>query len=530
MELGLKVIRVGKASAVSECLWDHTLDAAIARDPDAQVALENAARATAELTRIRNDRKRRKGGNGSNGILIERAAQDIATAAVKQSIKACNIAATKAIRKADIVVSTSTGAADPRLLAACGLNVDVDTLLEEDRRVSNSERSSRASNLANGGSVDIGERTNAPDGLPPISLPFVIVDEACQSVEPGTLIPVTASNSCRSLVMLGDPCQLPATVKSDPNSLLSVSLMERLAAALPAPMIKMKDEITTTDRSFLDALPARQAKSFVRSMEARENDSQTPSSYRKRFAGSLLLSIQYRMHPSIAALPSSVFYDGLLSTPSGMDSKRPFPPVLNEIMPCDDPNMNVRFLNVGGRCNEERGDGKKSRIPINSFVADQAETTFRNEAEAAKVVEILKKILSFDHQYDPNGSKTIGVVTPYNGQVQLIKSMIDKDTELSFLLSSSATTIEVNSVDGYQGRERDVIIFSAVRSNRKGKVGFLSDWRRLNVALTRAKSALLIVGDAETLVSDRHWAGFIKWCSGTKCIADETVNTEYGDM
>ena len=104
MNLGLKIVRIGKASAVSEGLWDHTLDAAIARDPDAQSALENAARATAELTRIRNDRKGRKGRTGgSSGLLSERAAQDIATAAVKQSIKACNIAATKAIRDADIV-------------------------------------------------------------------------------------------------------------------------------------------------------------------------------------------------------------------------------------------------------------------------------------------------------------------------------------------------------------------------------------------------------------------------------------------
>merc|ERR1719464_976329 len=78
------------------------------------------------------------------------------------------------------------------------------------------------------------ERANAPDGLPPISLPFVIVDEACQSIEPATLIPLTASNSCRSLVLLGDPCQLPATVKSEQAFPLTISLMERLAGTLPS--------------------------------------------------------------------------------------------------------------------------------------------------------------------------------------------------------------------------------------------------------------------------------------------------------
>ena len=406
-------------------------------------------------------------------------------------------------------------------MAACGLNVDVDTLLETDHRsVAAQQNAPRVSSLAGNTPMDIRERTDAPDGLPPISLPFVIVDEACQSVEPGTLIPVTASNSCRSLVMLGDPCQLPATVKSDPNSLLSISLMERLAAALPAPMIKMKDEISTMDRSFIDTLPVRQAKSLVKAMESREN-MPTSVSYRKRFAGSLLLSIQYRMHPSIAALPSSIFYDGLLSTPSGLDTKRPFPPILNEVMPCDNANLNVRFLNVGGRCNEKRGGSSKSRTSIPLIAPDQTETTFQNEAEALEVVEMVKKIITFDQQYDPDSAKTIGLVSPYTGQVQLLKSTIENDADLSLLLANSATTIEVNSVDGYQGRERDVIIFSAVRSNRRGNVGFLSDWRRLNVALTRAKSALVVVGDIETLESDRHWAAFIKWCRGTDCITNK---------
>ncbi|KAG7343912.1 superfamily I DNA/RNA helicase [Nitzschia inconspicua] len=530
LKLGLKVVRVGKASAVSESLWGHTLDAAIQRDPDAQKALNHAATATAELMKIRKDKKRKT----ANGILSERLAQEMATAAVKQSIKASNIAATKAMREADIIVATSTGAADPRLMAACGLNLDSEELLEEDGRLSKTVRKNPIIGLKKTQLSANPERSNAPDGLPPLSLPFVIIDEACQSVEPGSLIPLTSSNSCRSLVLLGDPCQLPATVKSDSDSPLSISLMERLAGILPAPMIKMKDEHTEMDRTFIDALPVKQAKSLLHAMNTQRDSG---VSYRKRFAGSLLLGVQYRMHPSIASFSSAIFYDGLLSTPAFLSQLRPFPPVLNEIMPCGNPSLGVRMINVGGKCNEMRGETNKyTRTTVTTATSRptpsaEASSTFQNEAEAFRVVTLIKQILLFDQQYNLHAGTKIGVVTPYNGQVQLIKSMLARDEEFDVLTKSLSSTVEVNSVDGYQGRERDIIIFSAVRSNRRGNVGFLSDWRRLNVALTRAKSALLVVGDMETLAEgDKHWAAFLKWCQGVRCIMDDTESDDCNSL
>jgi hypothetical protein len=523
LKLGLKIVRVGKVSAVAENLWEHTLDAAIQRDSDAQNALDYAATATAELMKIRKDKRRKT----SNGVMSERLAQEMATAAVKKSIKASNIAATKALREADIIVSTCTGAADPRLLSACGLGLDTDQLMEEDGRLSKSVRKNVVVNRKKSQLVVGTERTNAPDGLPPLSLPFVIVDEACQSVEPGTLIPVASSNSCRSLVLLGDPCQLPATVKSDPDSPLSISLMERLAATLPAPKIKMKDDQTEMDRTFIDALPVKQARSMMLAWDSRSEGKVT---YRNQFAGSLCLSVQYRMHPSIASFPSAIFYDGILSTPTFLSSQRPFPPVLNEIMPCGDPTLGVRMLNVGGRCNERRGESNKYTRAVYSRTClsdESSTTTFQNEAEAIRVVSLIKQILRFDQQYNPSARTKIGVVTPYNGQVQLVKNLLAGDHEFLDIIEALSSSVEVNSVDGYQGREQDVIIFSTVRSNRKGNVGFLSDWRRLNVALTRAKSALLVIGDMETLAEgDRHWAAFLKWCQGVRCIMDDTENNE----
>lgn len=441
-------------------------------------------------------------------------------------VQECNRAATKALREADIIVSTSTGAADPRLLAACGLSMDVGELLDEDGRINSKKKSTGLVGAKNPDSEQV-DRTDASDGLAPLSLPFVIVDEACQSVEPATLIPLTASNSCRSLVLLGDPCQLPATVKSDPESTLSISLMERLAATLPAPMINMKSDSVEIDSTHLDALPIKQARSFMRTMESNR---QTQVSYRKRFAGSLLLSVQYRMHPSIAAFSSALFYDGLLQTPSFMASYRPFPQVLQEIMPCGNPNIGVRMINVGGRCNEERGEANKLARTVftqDARLSSEESTTYRNEAEAVRVVSLIKNIMKQSNPDDPFSPKTIGVVTPYSGQVQLIKSLIADDSEITSMPKAAAASIEVRSVDGYQGRERDVIIFSAVRSNRRGNVGFLSDWRRLNVALTRARSALLVVGDADTLADgDKHWAAFSKWCQGVRCVVDDTEYPE----
>lgn len=489
LQLGLKVVRVGKASAVSKSLWSHTLDAAIDADPAAQRALENAAAATGQLNRIAQKKNRNK-----DSVLSEQTKRDVATAAVKASIQACNVAATKALRDADVIVSTSTGAADPRLMAACGI-VNTDAM-EQDGRLMTTSAGDGPSN---------GERTFAPDGMPPLSLPFVLVDEACQSVEPATLVPIVSSNSCRSVVLLGDPCQLPPTVKSSPTSPLTLSLMERLAAALPQPVIvTAQNDQSDKDDTFLNAKATRQAVSLLRVL-----DSDQPNvSYRKKFAGSLLLSVQYRMHPSISAFSSAVFYDSLLSTPAFLSEFRKFPS-LDSLKSAS--SHNVRFVNVGGRSNERRG----SRSKVFGPVPDLSATSYSNKMEAERVIVLVKELLEHDDE------KTLGVVTPYTGQVEHIKQLMNADEEYQKLVENLDEPIEVKSVDGYQGRERDVIIFSAVRSNRNGNIGFLTDWRRMNVALTRAKNALIVCGDLETLEEgDKHWAAFGKWCRSVKCIVE----------
>eukprot|EP00554_Chaetoceros_debilis_P015028 CAMPEP_0194114400 /NCGR_PEP_ID=MMETSP0150-20130528/19997_1 /TAXON_ID=122233 /ORGANISM="Chaetoceros debilis, Strain MM31A-1" /LENGTH=959 /DNA_ID=CAMNT_0038804591 /DNA_START=208 /DNA_END=3087 /DNA_ORIENTATION=- len=512
IRVGLKVVRVGKASAVSQGLWDHTLDAAIEKDAEAKKAMEEATRATANLRKTSLINGKKGGSRTKMDIASERNKRDLATTAVKASIEACNAAATKAMREADVIVCTSIGAADARLLAACGMAIDGDELVSE--QLNGKMKSTRT--IPRNPNIPV----LAPDGLPPLSMPFVITDEACQSVEPGSLIPIFSTNGCKSLVMLGDPCQLPPTVISDDSGVgsspLSISLMSRLASTLPAPVIvTAQNDKTPRENMYLNLKLTKQAASLV---QYKGGSSESKVSYKKQYAGSLLLSVQYRMHPSIAAFSSAVFYDSMLSTPMFLTKERILPDEFDDILPLDNSPVSVRFINISGKNNEKRGEiieGGSSEL--NSALQS---SSYTNEAEAAQVISLLKDMMkNRESASDPfNGS--VGVITPYTGQVILLKTMMSADVEFRAVMQKNPIMIEVNSIDSYQGRERDVILFSTVRSNFKGNVGFLSDWRRMNVAITRAKSGLIMFGDMKTLAHDRHWEAFCKWCEGVDCVFD----------
>ena len=120
-----------------------------------------------------------------------------------------------------------------------------------------------------------------------------------------------------------------------------------------------------------------------------------------------------------------------------------------------------------------------------------------NPSEAGWVARILESLLEAgDLQQDD-----IGIITPYAGQVRAIRDAIPERND----------AVEVHTVDGYQGREKDVIIFSCVRSNADGNVGFLADPRRLNVALTRARRGLIVIGAPDTLRNDETWGAWLEY-------------------
>ena len=101
---------------------------------------------------------------------------------------------------------------------------------------------------------------------------------------------------------------------------------------------------------------------------------------------------------------------------------------------------------------------------------------------------------------------SIGIISPYREQVILMQKEIAEDEQLTLL------PLSINTIDGFQGQERDIIYISLVRSNSKGEIGFLNDFRRMNVAMTRARKALIIIGDSSTIGQSPFYADFISFC------------------
>ncbi|CEM10847.1 unnamed protein product [Vitrella brassicaformis CCMP3155] len=214
----------------------------------------------------------------------------------------------------------------------------------------------------------------------------------------------------------------------------------------------------------------------------------------------VMLAAQYRMHPAIAMFPSFEFYDDrLISIPK--PEERPTPggfPWPDDVKP-------VAFVSV-----MEPAGYSESR-PDETTKWGGSTTSKYNREEALCLVKVLKELVSHgDVSYTD-----IGVVTPYAAQVRFLQ-----DTLRTELGRDTAALIEVKSVDGYQGREKEVILFSAVRSNPTGSVGFLRDWRRLNVAVTRARRGLVVFGDPRTLTADPHYDSYIQWCKHEGLVVD----------
>ena len=194
----------------------------------------------------------------------------------------------------------------------------------------------------------------------------------------------------------------------------------------------------------------------------------------------LLLTTQYRMHPAISKFPNQQFYSNKLI--DGVNSEeRPAPAGL--LWP--DWENPVAF------------------VPINGGETVSPDGTSReNPLEVSWVLKILEDLLEAGELTQ----KDIGIITPYAGQVRAIRNS----------MSEQLDDVEVRTVDGYQGREKEVIIFSCVRSNPEKNVGFLSESRRLNVALTRAKRGLIVIGDPDTLRSDKNWKAWLDYIGNSK--------------
>lgn len=192
-----------------------------------------------------------------------------------------------------------------------------------------------------------------------------------------------------------------------------------------------------------------------------------------RFGGYRVLQIQYRFSDDVGRFPSTEFYQGRLR--SGLHNERHGEVLMESLFPW--PKKDRRFIpNVFVPCVTEEDYGRSSK---------------GNEGQALLIQRIISLLRTARDSTDKPtaslvSSPSIAVLTPYSRQVSQLRERL-------------ASEVTVSTIDGFQGRESDIVILSTVRCNAECDIGFVDDPRRLNVAWTRARLALLIVGDRRTL-------------------------------
>ncbi|XP_065837175.1 regulator of nonsense transcripts 1-like [Oscarella lobularis] len=207
------------------------------------------------------------------------------------------------------------------------------------------------------------------------------------------------------------------------------------------------------------------------------------------------LQVQYRMHPALSEFSSNLFYDGELQN-GVVEADR----IQKEVdFPFPIPEVPMFFWSASGQ--EE---------------ISSSGTSYLNRTEAAYVEKSVTRLLkSGVHPYN------IGVITPYEGQRAYIIQYMQYNGQLNAKLYQE---LEVASVDAFQGREKDYIILSCVRSNEHQGIGFLNDPRRLNVALTRAKYGLIVVGNPKVLSKQDLWQHFLIHYQQKHCLVEGPLN------
>jgi len=207
------------------------------------------------------------------------------------------------------------------------------------------------------------------------------------------------------------------------------------------------------------------------------------------------LNVQYRMHPCLSEFPSNMFYEGSLQ--NGVTHAERIRKDVDFPWPVADMPM-MFWSNLGSE--EISASG----------------TSYLNRTEAANVEKVVTRF--FKAGVKPSD---IGVITPYEGQRSYIVSTMQNTGTFK---KEWYKEVEVASVDAFQGREKDYIVLSCVRSNDNQGIGFLSDPRRLNVALTRAKYGLVIIGNPKVLAKHELWHHLLVHFKDRKCLVEGPLN------
>ena len=279
----------------------------------------------------------------------------------------------------------------------------------------------------------------------------LFIDEAAQALEAACWIPMKRASR---VILAGDHCQLPPTVKSIAalRAGLGKTLMERIA--------ENKPEVVT------------------------------------------LLKIQYRMNDEIMRFSSDWFYGGKVESAPQIKYR--------SVLDYDHPITWIDTSNEENQITIEGEDAPEDSASTSSSVSaanQNSDLNFKeqfvgesfgriNKAEAELTLLTLAEYFTkIGKQRVLGDSIDVGIISPYRAQVQYLKKLIKKYE----FFKPYRRLISVNTVDGFQGQERDVILISLVRSNDEGQIGFLKDLRRMNVAMTRARMKLIILGNKDTM-------------------------------
>lgn len=279
----------------------------------------------------------------------------------------------------------------------------------------------------------------------------LFIDEAAQALEAACWIPMKRASR---VILAGDHCQLPPTVKSIAalRAGLGKTLMERIA--------ENKPEVVT------------------------------------------LLKIQYRMNDEIMRFSSDWFYGGKVESAPQIKYR--------SVLDYDHPITWIDTSNEENQITIEGEDAPEDSASTSSSVSaanQNSDLNFKeqfvgesfgriNKAEAELTLLTLAEYFTkIGKQRVLSERIDVGIISPYRAQVQYLKKLIKKYE----FFKPYRRLISVNTVDGFQGQERDVILISLVRSNDEGQIGFLKDLRRMNVAMTRARMKLIILGNKDTM-------------------------------
>ena len=276
----------------------------------------------------------------------------------------------------------------------------------------------------------------------------LFIDEAAQALEAACWIPMKRASR---VILAGDHCQLPPTVKSIAalRAGLGKTLMERIA--------ENKPEVVT------------------------------------------LLKIQYRMNDEIMRFSSDWFYGGKVESAPQIKYR--------SVLDYDHPITWIDTSNEENQITIEGEDAPEDPASASSAANQNSDLNFKEQFVGESFGRINKAeaeltLLTLAEYFTKIGKQRVleeridvGIISPYRAQVQYLKKLIKKYE----FFKPYRRLISVNTVDGFQGQERDVILISLVRSNDEGQIGFLKDLRRMNVAMTRARMKLIILGNKNTM-------------------------------